>query len=391
MSNSYEGTGRVEYSAPPAAIKGADFVPLPLRKDVSRRVQATLAGFISILLLFFAAAARGDVSALVKLHGRTMGTTYNIRYWVASGTKVQSPALQREVDALLARFDLMASTWRADSELSRFNLAAAGEWFAVSADTANVVERALELHRITDGASDVTIGPVFQLWGFGAQAAERRNDLSTPSEKELQAALARVGAKHLHVRTDPPALRKAIEGLEVDLSSIAPGYAVDLIAEQLAAAGVDNAMVELGGEVRGVGHRPDGRPWRIGVQRPPPAEKTVGLVVPLANLALATSGDFHNVRTIDGVKVTHIVDPRTGRPLSYRGASVTVVAPTCFEADGLATALFVMGDEAAYQWCVEHDAAAVFQAAGADGAINRRETPAFLKLTNTAVHGTTAE
>jgi thiamine biosynthesis lipoprotein len=139
-------------------------------------------------------------------------------------------------------------------------------------------------------------------------------------------------------------------------------------------------MVEITGEGRGVGHRPDGKPWRVGVQAPPPNEKTIAQVLPLADLALATSGDFHNVHVVDGQRVTHIIDPRTGRPLPYRGASVTVVAETAFAADGVATALFVMGPDAGYDWCVEHNVAALFQCPDAHGRRVRRHTPRFDEL-----------
>jgi thiamine biosynthesis lipoprotein len=311
------------------------------------------------------------------LHGRTMGSTYNVKYWSDAPDAPDAPDLQRSIDELLNRIDEQFSTWRPDSELSRFNAADANLWFPVSAGVAEVASRALELHRLTEGASDVTIGPAHRLWGFGARGAEQARD--APSDEALAAALEQVGAKFLRVRLNPPALRKEIAGLEADLSSIAPGYAVDQIVELLRTADVDNAMVELGGEVRGIGRRPDGRPWRIGVQAPPPNERTVSRTVPLANLALATSGDFHNVRTIDGEVVTHIIDPRTGRPLAYRGISITVLASTCFEADGVATGLLVMGPEAAYAWCVDHEIAALFQYVEDDGT-SLRATPRFEEL-----------
>jgi thiamine biosynthesis lipoprotein len=311
-----------------------------------------------------------------------MGTTYNVKYWTEAGNVPAAPELQRTIDQFLARFDAQFSTWRPDSELSRFNAAGVNEWFPVSADVVVVAARALELHKLTNGASDVTIGPVLRLWGFGAGGAGTHDSTTVPpSEVQLTSALQHVGAEHLAVRGDPPALRKTIPGLEIDLSSIAPGYAVDEIVELLQNAGIDNAMVELGGEVRGVGRRPDGQPWRIGVQGPPPHEGAVSCVVPLAELALATSGDFHNVRTIDGAAVTHIIDPHTGRPIAYRGASITVVAPTCFAADGVATGLFVMGTEAAYAWCVEHEVAALFQSVDRKGGrVTLRTTPRYKEL-----------
>jgi thiamine biosynthesis lipoprotein len=354
-----------------------DFTPLA-RLDGPRRAAAQA---IAALMIVSTAPAIGLAADPIVLHGRTMGTTYNVKYWTAASDVPAPPDLQRSIDALLARFDEQMSTWRPDSELSRFKAEPAGEWFAVSPETAAVVCRALELHRNTGGASDVTVGPVLRVWGFGAGAKQQNGDMPAPRDAELQLAMKRIGAEHLQVRTDPPGLRKDVEGIEVDLSSIAPGYAIDLIVDQLAAAGIDNAMVELGGEVRGVGARPDGKPWRIGVQCPPPHEATIAQVVPLSNLALATSGDFHNFHAVNGVAYTHIIDPRTGYPLVYRGASVTVVAQTCFAADGVATAIFVMGPAAGYDWCVEHHVAALFQATSADGGEStRRTTPRFEEL-----------
>lgn len=337
-------------------------------------ITRVLAAAMMVVVIGSAACFAADP---IALHGRTMGTTYTIKYWTTADDVPAAPELQRSIDALLARFDEQMSTWRTDSELSRFNSAPAGEWFPVSPETATVVGRALELNELTGGASDVTIGPVLRMWGFGAGARKRSGDAPAPSDADLELAMKRVGAKHLHVRTDPPGLLKDIETLEVDLSSIAPGYAIDLIVELLAAAKIDNAMVELGGEVRGVGGRADGKPWRLGVQSPPPHEETIAQVIPLSNQALATSGDFHNFQTVDGVKYTHIINPHTGRPLAYRGASVTVVAKTCFEADGLATALFVMGVDEGYAWCVEHEVSALFLEGGAAAAEAIRKTPRF--------------
>jgi FAD:protein FMN transferase len=345
-------------------------IPRALR---ALRRAATAAATVMAL-----AALRGRAAEPIVLHGRTMGSTYNVKYW-HTGDGPSGPEVQRAIDSLLDRIEQQMSTWRPDSELSQFNGAPAGEWFAVSPDVAAVVARAMELHRITDGASDVTVGPVLALWGFGPKAARRDGLAAAPDDAALAAVMRRIGADKLAVRANPPALRKAVDGLEVDLSSIAPGYAVDLIIDELADSGVTNAMVELGGEVRAVGPRPDGKPWRIGVQAPPPGD--VAAVVPLASLALATSGDFHNTHTIDGVAYTHILDPRTGRPLAYRGASVTIVAPTCFEADGLATAVFVMRPEAGFTWCVDHGVAALFVEVARDRAApSVRTTPRYTEF-----------
>jgi thiamine biosynthesis lipoprotein len=310
-----------------------------------------------------------------------MGTTYNVKFWCADSTP-SPPDVQRAIDALLARLDAQVSTWRSDSELSRFNANLGAEWFSVSRETATIVARGVELHRQTGGASDVTVTPLSRLWGFGPGKASRR--IAAPSDAALGLALEHVGADRLDVRLDPPALRKEIPPLEVDASSIAAGFAIDRIIDLLAERGVTNAMVELGGEVRAVGRRPGGTPWKIGVQALPPDEHSIAQVVPLADLALATSGDFHNFRLVDGERYAHIIDPRTGRPVPYRGAAVTVVAKTCFEADGLPTALFVMGPDAGYKWCLEHNVAAMFQEPGPDGAPTIRRTPRFVEIAGAA-------
>jgi FAD:protein FMN transferase len=351
---------------------------------MQRRIgrQAMLAAVLAFLTPCAVDAIEAATTEATTLHGRTMGTTYNIRYWRSTEGGPSAPEQQRSIDARLANVDLQMSTWRQDSELSRFNAGPSGEWFPVSADTAIVIGRALELHRLTDGASDVTVAPLSRLWGFGPQAGQQARLAAPPSGEQIADALKRVGANRLQARLDPPALRKDIAELEVDLSSIAPGYAVDLIVDKLTAVGVENVMVELGGEIRALGVRPDGAPWRIGVESPTEAGPQIARAVPLANLGLATSGDFHNVREIGGVRYTHIIDPRTGRALRYRGASVTVLAETCFAADGLATAVFVMGPDDGYQWCVDNDVAALFLTRdGETGGVTERATPRFEKLT----------
>jgi thiamine biosynthesis lipoprotein len=327
----------------------------------------------------------------VVLTGRTMGTTYGIKYW---GEGSATPAEVREkVDALLERFDEQMSTYREDSELSRFNRAAAGDWFPVSPETAYVVERALEYQQSTGGIIDVTVGPVLRVWHFGGgvdKGAEK--NATAPSAAKLQEAMKLLGPGRVSVRREPPALRKDADGVEIELSAIAPGYAVDLVIELLESLKFSNAMVEIGGEVRGVGGRPDGTPWRIGVERVervggggengggPGGSGGFAEVVPLKNLALSTAGDYKNFRTADGKRYTHIIDPRTGQALPYRGAAVTVIAETCLASDALDTALLVMGPSAGYDWCVKHQVAALFQHTNSAGDVVRRATPGFEEL-----------
>jgi len=330
-----------------------------------------------------AASPPSTPAEAVVLTGRTMGTTYRIKYW---GEGMATPAdVRTEVDAFLERFDKQMSTYRKDSELSRFNRAAAGEWSPVSPETACVVEQALEYQRSTGGTMDVTVGPVLRLWHFGGGVEQGKSDASPPSAEQLREAMKLIGSGRVSVRQKQPALRKNADGVEIDLSAIAPGFAVDVIIELFKSLNFPNAMVEIGGEVRGVGGRPDGTPWRIGVERVDRGEKggsprAFAEVVPLANLALSTAGDYKNFRTADGQQYTHIIDPRTGQALPYRGAAVTVIAETCLASDALDTALLVMGPSAGYDWCVEHEVAALFQYTNAAGDVVRHATPRFKQL-----------
>jgi thiamine biosynthesis lipoprotein len=296
-----------------------------------------------------------------------MGTTYHVKCWApltdtgpVGGLNADPTGLQSAIDTLLAQIDLQMSTYRDDSEISRFNQAAADEWFDVSPATAYVVRRALHYHRLTDGALDVTLGPVLHLWGFGSTRARQQATTQVPDAEALATALQQCGAEHLQARLTPPSLHKTLAALEIDLSALAKGFGVDAVGELLDERRLANWMVEIGGEVRARGDRPQGGPWRIGVENPERERRALSRVIPLDDAALATSGDYRNFRTIAGERYAHIVDPATGQPLRYRGISVSVVASTCMEADALATALLVMPSDAAYDWCEANDVAALF-------------------------------
>ena len=310
--------------------------------------------------------------ALVSMHGTTMGTTYSIKYWQANGTTPQQE-LQPAITELLEQIDRQMSTYREDSELSQFNSSESTDWFPVSSETAFVVERAIHFNQITGGVSDVTVGPLVKLWNFGPGKASKADP---PDAEAITKVLESIGCQHLEVRHKSAALKKGIASLEVDLSSIAKGYGVDAMLQLLKSRGIKNAMVEIGGEVRTIGTRLDGTPWRIGIDPPVRRRTNFFKVVPLEDLAMATSGDYRNFQETQERRYTHIIDPRTGQPLEYRGCSVTVLAETCLEADALATALLVMDDQQAYNWCIEHNVAALFLLRTKEG-IQERATPRF--------------
>ncbi|MEQ8847536.1 MAG: FAD:protein FMN transferase [Botrimarina sp.] len=300
--------------------------------------------------------AEADMWSLV---GPTMGTRYSLS--VVGGDQQAADRLRRLVDERLAVVNKRMSTYDPGSELSRFNASDSIDWFGVSAETALVVRSALELAEATGGAYDPTVGPLVNLWGFGPDG---RRD-TRPTDDEIARAAERVGYGFVEARLDPPALRKQRPGVYVDLSSIAKGHGVDVVAELLEREGVAAFMVEIGGEVRTRGEKPGGRPWRIGVEKvagdatTDSADRPLQLIVELRGESLATSGDYRNFFELGGRRYSHTIDPKSGEPVEHDLATVTVQAETCREADGLATALLVLGPRAGYDWAVERGVAAL--------------------------------
>ena len=288
-------------------------------------------------------APSAPASVVVALAGKTMGTTYSVKLKVPASKREAATALQADIDAALERVNDQMSTYRPKSELSRFNQHQSTEPFAVSPATAQVVGLALEIAEKTHGAFDVTLGPVINLWGFDRDGRKS----APPSEAALRAARARVGYKMLHAQK--AALVKDRKDLDVNLSGIAKGYGVDVVAELLASRGYTDFMVEIGGEVRAQGTNGAGVPWRIGINTPRSNEDPTSIVtaISLRDQALATSGDYRNFFESGGVRYSHIIDPKTGAPVPHHLVSVSVLGQRCAQVDALATAFLVMGEAAA--------------------------------------------
>jgi thiamine biosynthesis lipoprotein len=285
-------------------------------------------------------ACGGDKEYL--LSGKTMGTTYHIK--AVAGRAFDAAAVQARVEACLERVNQSMSTFRPDSEISRFNaLPEAGTPFAVSDDFLKVMQTAQEIYRLTDGAWDGTVDPLVNLWGFGKAGALRQ----LPTAEAVERARQAVGFDLIAIDAGGRLSKRRPE-VTLDLASIAKGYGVDQVAKVLSELGFEHYVVEIGGEVYAAGARPAGTAWRVGINRP---EATAGLeavykVVRLDHRALATSGDYRNFYQVDGKRYSHIIDPRTGAPITNPVVSASVVAPDCTRADGLATGLMVMGPEA---------------------------------------------
>ncbi|WP_394127560.1 FAD:protein FMN transferase [Vibrio hepatarius] len=293
-----------------------------------------LVAFASLLVL---AGCEKPVEQ-IHLSGPTMGTTYNIKYIAAEG-QPSPQELQVEVDRLLEEVNDQMSTYRKDSELSRFNQSESLESFEVSSQTATVVKEAIRLNGLTLGALDVTVGPLVNLWGFGPEARPE----VVPTDAELSERKAMTGIQHL--TADGNTLKKDIPNLYVDLSTIAKGWGVDVVADYIQAQGILNYMVEVGGEMRLKGLNREGVAWRIAIEKPSVEERSIQEIIEPGDMAVATSGDYRNYFERDGVRYSHIINPATGKPINHKVVSVTVLDASSMTADGLATGLMVLGEE----------------------------------------------
>ncbi|MBY5990605.1 FAD:protein FMN transferase [Ferrimonas balearica] len=276
---------------------------------------------------------------VISIQGRTMGTTYHIS-WVQPAKPVEKLTLQAAIDTRLEQVNDSMSTWRPDSLISQFNRHQFTTPMRVDSDFVRVVREGVRLAELTDGALDVTVGPLVNLWGFGPDGRIE----SAPSAEAIREAQARVGVSHLVL--DGHFLRKDRPDIYLDLSAIAKGYGVDVVAQVLEDRGIHDYLVEVGGELRLKGVKPDGQRWRIAVEQPDESGREVFKVIEPGEMAVATSGDYRNFFEEDGRRFSHLIDPRTGEPVNTRLASATVLAPSSMTADGLATAFIVMGTEA---------------------------------------------
>ncbi len=277
-------------------------------------------------------AARDPGAEIGSFTGESMGTSWSLRAVAAP------PDAGARVAAALARVVAQMSQWEPESDLSRFNRAPPGAWRVLPPEFAEVVAAALEIAAASGGAFDPCLGRLTELWGFGGAGPTGR----VPEDAEETAADRRIDYD-----PDGPRVRRGAGAL-LDLSGIAKGYGVDLAAEALLAAGVRHFLIEVGGELRGEGIRPDGQPWWVDVEMPPSSGLPPWRIA-LHDLSVATSGNYRRGFTVDGRHYPHSFDPRTGRPIVSNVSSVTVLHRSCMMADGWATALTVMGPQPAME------------------------------------------
>ncbi|MDP3072081.1 MAG: FAD:protein FMN transferase [Opitutaceae bacterium] len=296
-------------------------------------------------LLSLFAASLGVVASgatdVVTLTGRAMGTAWTVKFQ-APAHGLDPEGLRARIAARLEALEQQLSTWRPSSDLSRFNTTAHTAWFSAPPELIAVAAASLRVAALTGGAFDPTVAPLVRLWGFGAEGSIE----SVPSPEAVAFAQARVDWRTLEVEASPPALRRTRPGITVDFSSTAKGFAADAVSALLATEDLPRHLVQIGGDVR-TGAAPDGRSgWPVAIEQPLDEGRGIACVVPLAGLAVSTSGDYRNFFRAGAQRHGHIIDPRTGRPVQGDLASVTVVHPSAAVSSSLATGLFVLGLEA---------------------------------------------
>jgi thiamine biosynthesis lipoprotein len=306
-------------------------------------VRALAAGFGLIALALVAGCSQGEqtLTTPVSFEGGVFGSFYQV--------SVSDPLTQSDADALeegflaeLESVDEAMSTYRDDSDLVAFNHAPLDEWQTLPAPLIKVMAISQQVARQSDGAFDVTIGGLVNLWSFGPEAEPK----AIPDEDELDARLEQVGFDALNVDADTNRARRTRD-VFVDLSAVAKGYGTDRVAHYLDQQGIENYLVNLGGDLITHGYRDaDAQtPWHIGIEKPQAKQRSAQYVIPLSDMSVATSGDYRNYFEQDGQRFSHTIDPRTGRPITHSLASVTVVHPSNARADAWATAMTVLGDK----------------------------------------------
>lgn len=282
------------------------------------------------------------------IDGYTMGSTWSVRF--VGQRDVDVVAVRSVLEGDLAELNRQLSGYQPETALSAFNRSPVGEWQSPPAHLRAVLEFGLDAHEQTAGAFEMTIRPLVNLWGFGA--AEPRE--TAPSDEEIAGILSRIGSRFLEQSPDGVRWRRTGD-VGVDVDAIAPGYAADVLSERLAALGHPAHLVEVGGELVARGLRPDGTPWRVGIERPVAERGVVEQVIAVTDVAIATSGDYRDYFEQDGVRYSHTLDPLTGRPVRHALASATVLAPSGMAADTYATAIMVLGPERGMAYADEHD------------------------------------
>ncbi|KAF6665770.1 FAD:protein FMN transferase ApbE [Pantoea sp. ARC270] len=303
----------------------------------------------AVLALSLVACDKPAAEPALVLEGKTMGTVWRVS--LAGVDQARKAELQQRIQQRLDADDAELSTWKPDSALSRFNQSRDLTPQPVSENMADIVTTALRIGRKTGGAMDITVGPLVNLWGFGPT----KQPVHTPDAAQIVAARAETGLQHLRVVQGAGGqwLQKDLPGLYVDLSTVGEGFATDHLARLMEQLGINNYLVSVGGAVLSRGLNAQQQPWRVAIQKPTDRENAVQARVDLQGHGISTSGSYRNYYELDGKRISHVIDPVTGRPIEHKLVSATVIATTALEADGWDTGLMVLGTEKAKALALE--------------------------------------
>ncbi|GAA0686491.1 FAD:protein FMN transferase ApbE [Marinobacterium maritimum] len=337
--------------------------------DQIRLTKWLAASLLAVFVLGVLGCNQAPRESVIGFQGLTMGTSFSMK-WVDTDDS-RLAGIRSEAGVLLAKINQQMSTYIDDSELSLLNQVGTGVKHPVGAELMQVLLLAQQVSDKTNGAFDVTVGPLVNLWGFGPDGRITHQ----PEQAAIDRLKEKIGYRFLHL--DPAAGTVLKEHDQyVDLSAIAKGYGVDQLAALLEVHGIQRYLVEIGGELRIKGLKPGDEPWRLAIEAPQAGERQVQQVISIQQGAVATSGDYRNYFEEGGVRYSHTIDPRTAHPIRHRLASVTVITDNCAEADALATALMVMGEEQGYNFAIEQGLKALF-ISKADEGFETRYTPGF--------------
>ncbi len=329
---------------------------------------------MGIIMLLSAMGCAASEPREHHFSGPTMGTWYNVKV-IGTLSKEERSAITEAIQDALEEVNALMSTYREDSELSKLNRHPAGEPFALSPETLLMLEKSKQVSRESNGAFDVTIGPLVNVWGFGPD-----HQIEPPDDTQIAVLLEIVGYEKLTLDLEAGTVTKKHSDTYIDLSGIAKGYAVDVVAETVESFGLENILVDIGGEVVARGHNAQNEPWRIAIETPVPDARSVYRVLPITDIALATSGDYRNFIEVAGRSLSHTIDPESGRPIFHDLASVSVFHESCALADAYATAILVLGTEDGLALAEELDLAVMLLVHDEEEGFIERSSSAFQAL-----------
>ncbi|MCP5061674.1 MAG: FAD:protein FMN transferase [Ignavibacteriae bacterium] len=327
---------------------------------------------IIFLILVLSSCASGEKKIEdFSFAGTTMGTTYSVK--IITDKKNISDNFDKNIDSILVEVNNQMSTYIPDSELSKFNSSINTNWFTTSKELVQLFKESIEISQLTNSAFDITVGQLVNLWGFGPS----HNENIIPTEEEIINLKKDIGIEKIQVDLENLGIKKLNPTLYCDLSAIAKGFGVDKLADYFTTLNIDNFMIEIGGEIKTAGKNAKGEDWRIGISSP--NNSNLQSIIGLSNYSMATSGDYLNYFEQDGIRYSHTIDSRTGKPITHKLASVTVIHEDCRYADAIATAINVMGPTVGYDFALK-EKLPIFMIVREENNFVEKMTPQFSKF-----------